>query len=153
MILQEELKKKNILIDPVSCNRWKLIDELLDLAEKNKEIEPDIKKQARERLIEREKAASTGIGEDVAIPHCAMNEIKNTLVFVAISKKGIKFDSIDGLPAKIVVLLLVPANNMSSHVKNLTGIAKTLKDPDFREQLIELKTADAVLKAFKSYQM
>jgi mannitol/fructose-specific phosphotransferase system IIA component (Ntr-type) len=153
MILQEDLKKKNILIEPKSRNRWKLIDELLDLAETNKELDSDVKNLVREKLLEREKTASTGIGDDVAIPHCAINEIKNTLVLMAISKKGIEFDSIDGTPAKIIILLIVSAGKMASHIKNLTSIAKILKDKAFRDNLVELDNTNAVVQAFKSYQI
>jgi mannitol/fructose-specific phosphotransferase system IIA component (Ntr-type) len=151
MILQEDLKKENILLNPKSQNRWQLIDELLNLAEKNKELDPGIKDIVRERLIEREKTASTGIGNEVAIPHCAINEIKNTLVLMAISKKGIEFDSIDGAPAKIIILLIVSMKKMTSHIKNLTSIAKILKDETFRNSLLKLKSADAVMQAFKTY--
>jgi mannitol/fructose-specific phosphotransferase system IIA component (Ntr-type) len=153
MILQEDLKKKNILFEPKSRDRWKLINELLDLAEKNKELDSGIKDLVREKLLEREKTASTGIGDDVAIPHCAINEIKNTLVFMAISKKGIEFDSIDGAPAKIIILLIVSVSKMSLHIKNLTSIAKILKDKAFRDNLLELENANAIMQAFKSYQI
>ena len=151
MILQEDLKRENILLNPKSHDRWQLIDELLNLAEKNKELDPGIKDIVRERLIEREKTASTGIGNDVAIPHCAINEIKNTLVLMAISKKGIEFDSIDGAPAKLIILLIVSMKKMSSHIKNLTSIAKTLQDETFRNSLLELKSADDIMQAFKTY--
>ena len=151
MILYEHLKKNDILIDTKSKNRWELIQEMVDLAIKNGDIDPREKAHIISALTEREKSMSTGIGNGVAIPHCIVSSIDNIVTIMAISSRGIDFDSIDNIPVKIAILLLVPKSKLSQHIKTLANIAKLMSDEHFREKLLSIKSPDGILKELKKY--
>ena len=152
MILSENLTKNNIIIKAKAKSRWELIKEMVDLAVKNKELNPDDKDSINNSLLEREKSMSTGIGNGVAIPHCTTDKINDIIIIFALNQKGIDFDSIDNQPVKITILLIVPKNKFSQHIKTLANIAKMMSDDDIREKLLSLKTTESIIKTLKNYK-
>jgi len=91
-------------------------------------------------VLAREGLISTGLEKHLAIPHAKAN-VKNPLVAVAINKSGIDFNSLDGLPAKVIVLLITPQNDPELQLKLLAEIAGLLGDADKINRLIESKNA------------
>lgn len=152
MILADNIKKSNILIKPKSKNRWELIDEMVNIALKNNEIPAEHIDSIRKSLIEREKSMSTGIGNNVAIPHCTSSKITDIIIIMTINKNGIDFDSIDNQPVKIAILLLVPKNKLTQHIKTLANIARMMSDTGLREKLLTIKTPEGVIKTLKNYK-
>jgi len=153
MVLAESLKKINILVKARSKNKWELIEEMVDLAVKNREISAADSEEIKIALVEREKSMSTGIGNGVAIPHCTTARVSDIIIILAISQKGIDFDSIDSNPVRIVILLLVPKNKLSQHIKSLANIAKVMGDEELREKIASLKTAESILKTIKNFKI
>jgi mannitol/fructose-specific phosphotransferase system IIA component (Ntr-type) len=152
MELSDNLKKSNILLKPKSTNRWELIGEMVDCASKNKDIDPSETDEIKKSLIEREKSMSTGIGNGVAIPHCTTLKVQDIIFILAIIPRGMDFDAIDNLPVKIVILLLVPKNKLTQHIKTLANIAKLMSIDDLRNTLLTLKTPESIIKTIKDYE-
>jgi len=153
MNLLESLKKNNIIIKPSAKNRWEIIEEMVDLAVKNKDIPSEDAESIKKSLIEREKSMSTGIGNSIAIPHCSTSKISNIVAVLALVAKGLNFEAIDNEPVKIIILLIVPKDKLSQHIKTFTNIAKMMNNAELREKLLEIKKADAILKTLKQYTL
>ncbi|TFH43410.1 MAG: PTS sugar transporter subunit IIA [Chrysiogenales bacterium] len=152
MELSDNLKKQNILLKASSNNRWDLIEEMVDLAVKNKEIDQEDCVEVKKALIEREKSMSTGIGNGVAIPHCTTSRVQNTVLIVSVVTRGMDFDSIDNQPVKIVILLLVPKNKLTQHIKTLANIAKLMSNENLRERMLNLKSAESIIGAIREFE-
>jgi len=153
MSLLDSLKKNNILVKPAAKNRWDIIEEMVELAAKNKDIPAEDADAIKNALIEREKSMSTGIGNGVAIPHCSTTKVSEITTVLALSPKGINFEAIDNEPVKIIILLIVPKDKLTQHIKTLANIAKMMSDVKLREEILSLKTADAILKTLKNYTL
>ena len=67
--------------------------------------------------------------------------------------KGINFEAIDNEPVKIIILLIVPKDKLTQHIKTLANIAKMMSDVNLREEILSLKTPDAILKTLKNYTL
>jgi PTS system nitrogen regulatory IIA component len=93
-------------------------------------------------LINREKLGSTGIGDGIAIPHGKMCGLDDLLLSFGRSKKGVAFDAMDGKPAHLFFLLIVPEDFPSQHLKLLAKISRMLKDTAFRKKLMEASSRD-----------
>ncbi|MSP16624.1 MAG: PTS sugar transporter subunit IIA [Myxococcales bacterium] len=87
-------------------------------------------------LAEREKLASTAIGEGVAIPHGKLDAVGNLIACVGRAPKGIEFDSMDGQPTHLFFVLVAPENSTGVHLKALARISRLFKDSDFRARLM-----------------
>jgi PTS system nitrogen regulatory IIA component len=90
-----------------------------------------------EVLLEREKLASTAIGEGVAIPHGKLDAVGRLVACVGRAKEGVDFDSIDGQPTYLFFVLVAPENSTGSHLKALARISRLFKDPEFRGRLLD----------------
>ncbi len=102
-----------------------------------------------EVLLEREKLGSTGIGQNIAVPHAKSDEVKTLLVSVGTSEKGVDFESLDGDPVNIIFLVIAPIDATGLHLKVLARIARLLKDKVFRNSLRRCKTAEAIYQTIK----
>jgi fructose-specific phosphotransferase system IIA component len=152
MVFTDHLKKENIIIATRSKSRWALIEELVDTALHNGEIAAGDRDEILNALVDREKSMSTGIGNGVAIPHCTTPRVEEMVILLAMNQKGIDFDAIDSSPVKIIILLLVPKNKLTQHIKTLANIARTMNDAELRALLLQQKTPESVLELLASHK-
>jgi PTS system nitrogen regulatory IIA component len=96
-------------------------------------------------LRDREALASTGVGDEVAIPHGKVAGLKQVVAALALAPNGVEFDSIDQKPVRIFVAILAPERAASDHLRALARCSKLLRDNRVRERLFNAKSADEVL--------
>ena len=93
-------------------------------------------------LVERERLATTGVGEGVAIPHGKIDGLKQITVAIGVSKTGIPFDAVDNEPVHIFVALLAPLSSSGDHLRALARISRLLKEPTVRDKIVSAQTAE-----------
>ena len=126
----------------VASDKPGIIEELATLLAKNVVgLERDSLTKA---LTEREKLASTGIDQGIAIPHAKMRDIASLVAFVGRKPEGVDFDSMDGKPTKLFFVLVAPENSTGVHLKALARISRLFRDPGFRERLLAAPDAAAL---------
>jgi len=91
-------------------------------------------------LGDREKLGSTAIGQGIAIPHARIDGIAQPILVVGVASEGIDFDSLDGLPVKLVFLILSPKHEAGTHLKLLASISKLLRDGMLVDKMTKAKT-------------
>ena len=89
-----------------------------------------------EVLMERERLGSTGIGDNVAIPHGKLANLSGLKLAFGRSLKGVDFESMDGKLSHLFFLLLAPINSAGLHLKALAKISRMLMSANFRENLM-----------------
>jgi Kef-type K+ transport system membrane component KefB/mannitol/fructose-specific phosphotransferase system IIA component (Ntr-type) len=102
--------------------------------------------KARICVIERELVASTGLGDEIAIPHAAVPGLARPLLALGRAPHGIDFDSADGKPAKIIFLILVPPKAYEEEVHILASIARAVFDGRARDELLAATTLEDVTR-------
>lgn len=108
------------------------------------------KKDLFEKLQQRETLGSTAIGGGVAIPHCKIKGIKNPLVLLALSKKGIDFNAVDQKPSHIFFLVVSPPENPSLNLQILAAIASLVrKGKNLKKRLLEAENIITILNAIR----
>ena len=95
-------------------------------------------------LSERERLATTGIGDGVAIPHGKSEQLEVIKGAVGISRNGVDYDAVDGGPVYIFVALLAPLASTGDHLKALARVSRILKEPQVRARLMEASSAAEV---------
>ena len=101
-------------------------------------------------FVERERLATTGVGEGIAIPHAKIDGLLENKIVVGISRAGIDFDAIDDKAVRIFFALGAPLNSSGDHLRLLAQISRLLKDPDIRVRMIEAKTPDELITVVRS---
>ncbi|TNF37089.1 MAG: PTS sugar transporter subunit IIA [Gammaproteobacteria bacterium] len=87
------------------------------------------------RLIERERLGSTGLGHGVALPHGRMGDNEMTVGAFIKLDEGVDFDSPDRQPADLLFALLVPEHHTSEHLQILASLAGMFSDTEFCNRL------------------
>jgi PTS system nitrogen regulatory IIA component len=90
-----------------------------------------------EVLLDRERLGSTGIGDNIAIPHGKLPQLAELKLSFGRSLKGVDFDSMDGKPSHLFFLLLAPVNSAGLHLKALAKISRMLMSQPFRDNLMK----------------
>ena len=142
MKISEILKPEHTIKDLNSLDKNAVLDELSTFLEKKGAITS--KEILLTALIEREKLGSTGIGENVAIPHAKINDIDKIITVFGRSKSGVEFESLDKKPVNFIFLVLAPENSTSLHLKALARISRLFKNSSLRESVLVADEADEI---------
>ena len=86
-------------------------------------------------IMKREDLGSTGIGRGVAVPHTKHPSVDRLVGTVAVSRKGIEFESLDGEPVQLFFLLVSPPDRPGDHLRALDNISRLLRDDGFCKRL------------------
>lgn len=89
-------------------------------------------------ILAREELASTGIGEGIAIPHARnpiVLNIPDAVIALCFLEQGVDFGAIDAKPVNCLFILISPTVRV--HLKMLSQIAFALKDPVFKERVLQ----------------
>ena len=102
-----------------------------------------------EKLIERERLGSTGLGKGIALPHARMDGLEHAQAVFLKLQDAIDFDAMDNKPIDLVVALLVPSETNEEHLQILAGLAgffnedencKLMRETNDHQKLIDLIT-------------
>lgn len=138
------LTQDMVLLGMTSENRDDVIKEMVEFLKKRNRIGKE--KYLCEKLIQREKLGSTAIGEGVAIPHCKMKGVKEPIVMLAVSKKGVHFESLDGKPSHVFFLVVSSPENPSLNLQILAAIAHLVRKANsLLKKILEAKTIPEIL--------
>ncbi len=86
---------------------------------------------------------TTGMSMHIAIPHGKSAAFKKTAVAFGIQRDGVDWNSMDGTYAKLIFLIAVPEEQAGNdHLKILQMLSRRLRDDNFREQLLQVKSTD-----------
>ena len=97
--------------------------------------------------LRREGEGTTGLGEEIAIPHAKTDAVTAPVVGFARSAEGVEWGSLDGTKARLVFMISVPeAAAGDEHLRILALLSRKLMDPGFRERLIAAPDEGAVLE-------
>lgn len=89
-------------------------------------------------LLERERIASTAVGNGFAIPHARLPKLTGIIGCFARSRHGVAFGAPDARGVHLFLTLLAPEGGSGLHLKALARASRLFKDPDFRQRLIDV---------------
>ena len=145
MRISEFLNETAIKIDLEAKTKSAAIEELVDLLVEEHEISMTHRASTIEAVKDREQMVSTGMEHGVAIPHGAVETVDDLVAAFAISKSGVDFQSIDGKPAYIIILLILPARKSGTSVETMEGISRILTMEVLRDQVRKAGTAQELM--------
>ena len=131
-------------------DKWDAISQLVDLVVTAKKIKPEHRERIIEVLFDRERAMSTGMEQGIAIPHANSPLIDEVVGALGISEKGIPFESLDGQPAQIIILLVIPKDKFQQHVRTLAAIARLFNHVQMTRVLRDAANPEEVMEIIKT---
>ena len=142
MKLTDVLRKECIVARMRSSSKAEAIEELVDaLTAVHDTLKRDVLVDA---LMQREKLCSTALDEGVAIPHAKVSGVTSIVAAFGRSPDGIDFDSLDGKPTHLFILIIAPEDSAGSHLKLLARVSNMFRSREFRSRLLNADSADKI---------
>jgi len=131
------------IIDLKAGTKNDALKELFRIIEQAPEITD--RKKFETSIIERESILTTGIGFEFAVPHVKIPSVSNFVMALGRNPAGIDFDSLDGRPVKIVVMIGSSDRQRDEFLKVLAAVVLRFKEEDFRKKILKAKTPDEII--------
>ncbi len=103
-----------------------------------------------ERLVERERLGSTGLGHGIGLPHARTKDVSSVIGAFVQLNQGVDYDATDGEVVDLAFALLVPDEANDEHLRLLAQLAGLFSDPTIREQLRGAESAAALLQVLNT---
>ena len=150
MLLAELFEAQDLLVHFDPTDKWEAIRGLVGYLVSAGKLDESQSEAVLEAVLSRERSMSTGMENGIAIPHAAVDELDSVLACMGVvtREEGLAFESIDGQPARLVVLLVIPRAEKLLHIRTLADVARVLSKDDVRCALLEAtdpQTAHQVL--------
>lgn len=129
MRVRDLLDNETVKCDLEALDKEECFEELIELLVRAGRITD--RAAALSAIHEREVQGTTGIGKGVAVPHGKHSSIPKLTAACGLSREGIEFDSIDGQPVHLVILLLANTGEPGPHVQALAEISRVVAIPGF----------------------
>ena len=101
-----------------------------------------------DKLLERERLGSTGLGQGIALPHARVAGVAEACgAFIQLQSKA-DFDAIDQQPVDLVFGLLVPEQATEEHLQLLAKLATLFSDSEFCDRLRKAGDKESLLHEF-----
>jgi mannitol/fructose-specific phosphotransferase system IIA component (Ntr-type) len=103
-------------------------------------------------FVNRERKATTGLGDGIAIPHIRSMQAKELMLAFARSTNGYEFDSLDKQPAHLFFVMAAPPYDDSLYLKVFKALAEMLQYESFREELMNITDPGEIIRAVKAME-
>lgn len=143
MRLRDLLDESVVKVGLESLDKEECFEEMVELLVRSGRIAD--REAALAAITQREAEGTTGIGHGVAIPHGKHPSVGTLTAALGISRDGIEFESIDGEPVHLVLLILARVDQPGPHIAALAEIGRLVRIPGFYDRVVGAGTAREVL--------
>lgn len=130
-----------------------VLENIADLVINKISSESHTKHEVMRKLREREELGSTGFGNYIAIPHCALSNIEEFVIGIILYPDGVDFDAMDQKPVKFVVFIITPEKKRNQHIRFLSEISGVLRQPGALDDISSQKNSVAIRETFLKYAL
>ena len=144
MQISSLLKPEQIKLELDQTKRCNAINEVAQLLQSN----PNVTNFAGfyEELLARERIESTCLGNEIAFPHARTDSLKGMGLSVGRSTAGVWFEN-SSQNVKLIFVIGTPKRMVTDYLSVVGGLARLLKDPATREQLLSASSVDEFVAA------
>lgn len=143
MKLIEQMSESLINIHLEGLTKEEVMEEMAELFAEDNAI--NSKTDFIEAVSAREEESSTGIGQEVAVPHGKTDAVLKHSVAFGRAPGGVDWKSHDGSPVKLIFMVAAPAEHQGEeHLQIMQIISRKLREEDFKKQLLEASTEKEV---------
>ena len=98
------------------------------------------------KLIERERLGSTGLGQGFAVPHARLSDLQQAHACFVKLAEAINYDAMDQQPVDLIFVLFIPETSTEEHLKILANLAKIFSQPEISEQIRKAHSAEEIIQ-------
>ena len=138
MQLKQLFHETDFLIGLNPTDKWDAIGKMMEHLVEVGRCSAEQADTLHEAVLARERSMSTGMERGIAIPHAAVDGIEHVIASIGIVSRphGLAFESVDGRPTQLVVLLLIPRAHKLLHIRTLADVARVVGRESVRDALL-----------------
>ena len=136
--------QKALIADLQSTSAREVLEQMVDSLVVAGKLSKSNKKSVLGTLVAREKKATTGFGNGVAIPHVKHKAVKELVGSVACSSQGVDFSALDGDPVYTFFLLISPPDKPAEHLKAMENIFRNAQKEHWRRFLRQADSVESI---------
>ena len=135
------LPASHVLVDLQAADKESVFEQVAALLEGKTGIK---RSHILGSLRARERLASTGLGQGIAIPHGRVRGLREAVGAFVRTRTAIDFGAPDNRPVNLIFVLLVPEKSTDLHLEILGELAQMFSDRTLRAELAGAPDALAV---------
>ena len=147
--LAKLLPLSHVLLDMDVSSKKRLFEQVGLLFENQRGIASNA---VYEALFMRERLGSTGLGQEIAIPHGRIKGLREPVGALLRLRAPVPFESPDGKPVRLAFVMLVPENANQRHLELLSELAELFSDRELRARLFSEPETRTVHELFIHWQ-
>ena len=144
MKITDLLSKETIELNVEAKDKNDIIDKMTRLMLKTGRI--NNLEEYKNLVLKREEEGSTGVGEEIAIPHGKGECVTEPGLVALVVPNGVDYNALDGKPVKLLFMIAAPNTSDNVHLDVLSRLSTMLMDSDFKNKLISAKSKEEFLK-------
>lgn len=146
--LSSFISEKNIVMNLDASSREDALEQLSKILQSNGNVS-DADAFYKD-VLKRESMTTTGIGNNMAIPHGKSDAVTDTTMLFAKNKTPLEWNSLDGSKVNIIFLMAVSPDTVgNAHLKMLANLSSRLMDDEFVAAIKNARTTEEVLSIIK----
>ena len=101
--------------------------------------------QFQNAVLDREYIVTTGIGQNVAIPHIKSKWVRDFFISIGVFRDGVEWQSLDEKPVHLAFLIAGPEEH-ENYLRILAKLTLVIRDKHKRQAIIKSTDAEAVYR-------
>jgi mannitol/fructose-specific phosphotransferase system IIA component (Ntr-type) len=147
-------KAKSCSVDLQAASKEETLAEILQGLVEGSALDSGLLDTAHQGLLERERMATTGVGQSVAIPHIQVAGLESAVASLCVHRTGVEWGAVDGEPVQLFFTVLRPAqagprHDPAAHLEMMRWIARLGRDRDFRSFALQARTRKDLVELLK----
>ena len=144
MKITDLLSEETIELNVEAKDKNDIIDKMTRLMLKTGRI--NNLEEYKKLVLKREEEGSTGVGEEIAIPHGKGECVTEPGLVAMVVPNGVDYNALDGKPVKLLFMIAAPNTSDNVHLDVLSRLSTMLMDSNFKNKLISAKSKEEFLK-------
>ena len=146
MLFKDFLGSERIVSDLAASNKAEAVWELAETLFASGVVGLELREGILAALFYREELQSTalGYGLGMAIPHARHPGVRGLIGVLGRSREGIDFDSPDGLPVHLLIMLVSSRDSTTRHLEALAYIIRKFRNREFRNCILKATSREQI---------
>lgn len=98
------------------------------------------------KLLERERLGSTGLGQGFAVPHARLDDLTEAYACFFRLDKAINYDAMDQQPVDLIFVLFIPEASTEEHLQVLASLARIFSQHSVSEKIRHSKSVNEIIQ-------
>lgn len=150
MTLSELFPPQHLLGELQASDFGQARSELVDHLILKKSIPADLRSTILEALEKREQRLSTAIGNGIMLPHASLSGLGSPVGAIGRLSRPLNLDTPDHLPVHWILLVIVPAEGYTTHLRTLAMVSRFLNNQAVLDSLAQIKDMTNLFELIQS---